>query len=138
MGESLEDLLLNLHRLSKYCQLQDVTKEQYRQELVRDAFVNYLPSIHMRLLEKNELSLDDAFTLATTLEKAQKNADVYNAASFVSISRDATASSSNQEASSDSSSTLHIMEDQDPIKQDLAAVASTDKQCFYCRYTPVM
>jgi len=41
--------------------MQDVTKEQYRQELVRDAFVNNLrsSSIRMRLLEKNELSLGD-------------------------------------------------------------------------------
>jgi len=60
VGESLEDFLLSLHRLSKNCQLQDVTKEQYRQELVRDAFVNNLrsPSIHMRLLKKDELSLE--------------------------------------------------------------------------------
>jgi len=60
VGESLEDFLLNLHQLSKNCQLQDVTKEQYRQELVRDAFVNNLsyPSIRMRLLEKDELSLE--------------------------------------------------------------------------------
>ena len=32
-----------------------------------------------------------------------------------------------QGAIRDSSSTLHIMEDQDPIKENLAAVASTDK-----------
>ena len=27
------------------------------------------------------------------------------------------------------------MQDQDPIKEDLATVASTDKKCFYCGYT---
>jgi len=93
--------LLNLHRLSKNCQLQDVIKEQYCQELMRSTFVNYLssPSIRMRLLEKDELSIEVAFTLATTLGKAQKNAEVYNAASSVSFSRDVTACSSNQEAS---------------------------------------
>jgi len=59
MGESLEDFLLNLHRLSKNCQLQDVTKEHYRQELVWDAFANNLsfPSICMGLVEKDELSI---------------------------------------------------------------------------------
>jgi len=50
VDESLEDFLLNLHRLSKNCQLQDLTKGQYRQELVKNAFVNNLhsPSIRMR------------------------------------------------------------------------------------------
>jgi len=80
-------------------------------------------------------ALDHAFTLASTPEKAQRNADVYSAASSVSISIDVTACRSNQEASSDSSSTLHNMENQDSIKENLAAVASTDKKCFHCGYT---
>ena len=86
------------------------------------------------LLEKDELSLKDAFTLATTLEKAQKNANVYNAASSVSFFRDVTACNANQEASSDSDLSLHIMEDQDASKRiwQQQPQLSTDKKCFYC------
>jgi len=60
MGETLENFLLCLHSLSKNCQLRAVTKEEYRQEFVRDACVNNLSStaIRMRLLEKDEMSLE--------------------------------------------------------------------------------
>jgi len=60
MGETLEDFLLCLHSLTKNCQLRAITKEEYRQELVRDAFLIPLGStaIRMWILERGEMSLE--------------------------------------------------------------------------------
>ncbi|XP_064107949.1 uncharacterized protein LOC135216508 [Macrobrachium nipponense] len=51
-GESLDEFLRELHKLSKIVTAQAVTAEQYRQELVRDAFINGIAQhIRQRLLE---------------------------------------------------------------------------------------
>ena len=52
-GESLDEFFQQLRKLSKDCDLRDVTAGQYREELVRDSFINglSLPPIHQRLLE---------------------------------------------------------------------------------------
>ena len=56
-----------------------MTADQYREELVRDSFINglSLPSIRQRLLENTTLSLEQAYTQAISLDLAQKNADAY-------------------------------------------------------------
>ena len=41
-GESLDEFLQQLPKLSKDCNLKDVTADQYREELVRDSFINGL------------------------------------------------------------------------------------------------
>ena len=41
-GESLNEFLQQLRKLSKYCNLKDVTADKYREELVRDSFINCL------------------------------------------------------------------------------------------------
>ena len=41
-GESLDEFLQQLRKLSKDCNLKDVTADQYREELVRDSFFNGL------------------------------------------------------------------------------------------------
>ena len=43
-GESLTEFLIELRKLSKDCNLKDVTAEQYPEELVRDSFINGLIS----------------------------------------------------------------------------------------------
>ena len=65
-GESLRKFLQALQILSKNCQFRDVSSEEYRQELVRDAFVNGLASHHIRqwLLENTEITVDRACTTA--------------------------------------------------------------------------
>ena len=70
-GEVLEEFFQNLHLLSKDCQLRDVTAEEYRNELVRDAFINGIQShsIRQRLLENNELSVDQVFEKAAHYEQ---------------------------------------------------------------------
>ena len=78
-GESLDEFLQQLRKLSKDYNLKDVTADQYREELVRDSFINglSLPPIRQRLLENTTLSLEQAYTQAISLDLAQKNADAY-------------------------------------------------------------
>ncbi|KRX51749.1 hypothetical protein T09_14994 [Trichinella sp. T9] len=58
-GESLEEFLHALQRLSKNCEYKNVTAEQYREEMIRDAFINNMSSkeIRTRLLEHSVISL---------------------------------------------------------------------------------
>ena len=58
----MNQYILELNKLSKNLTLKAVSAEQYRQELVRDAFINGLKdsNIRQRLLENNTLSLDNA------------------------------------------------------------------------------
>ena len=59
-GESLDEFLEELKKLSKHCGFDAVTAETYRSEMIRDFFINGLASnyIRQRLLENSELSLD--------------------------------------------------------------------------------
>ncbi|XP_068235485.1 uncharacterized protein [Palaemon carinicauda] len=64
---------------NKDCNFQPVTAEQYRQELVRDAFINGIASVFIRqpLLENKSLNLETAHSQARTLDLAQRSADAY-------------------------------------------------------------
>ena len=79
-GETLDQFLQDLHKPSKDCKFKAVTAEQYRKELIRDAFINGLfsPAIRQRLLESDTLSLQIAYDKANSLDLAQKNADTYS------------------------------------------------------------
>ena len=78
-GETLEDFYQSLHILSKDCGLRNVTAEEYRNELVRDAFINGLSShsIRQRLLENDQLSVTQAFDNARSLRTAQDHSEAY-------------------------------------------------------------
>ena len=73
-GETLNQFLQDLRKLSEDCKFKAVTAEQYREELVRDAFINglLLPAIRERLLESDTLSLQIAYDKANSLDLAQK------------------------------------------------------------------
>ena len=43
-GESIDEFLRELYKLSIDCNFKDVTAEKYREELVRDAFINGIAS----------------------------------------------------------------------------------------------
>ena len=79
ISESLSEFLQALHVISKDCSLTDVTAEEYRKELVRDAFINGMSSYHarQRLLENNELTLEAAFNIANSLRMAQEHSAAY-------------------------------------------------------------
>ena len=96
-GESLQDFLQSLHSLSKDCNLRNVTAEEYRRELVRDAFINGLSSHHIRqrLSENAELSIDQAYRSAMSLQLAQEHSSAYFSESKLSaaVTQDRTNSS---------------------------------------------
>ncbi|XP_048589516.1 uncharacterized protein LOC125573188 [Nematostella vectensis] len=79
-GETLTEFLQELRRLCKDCNVKAVSAEQYREELIRDSFINGLnsPFIRQRLLENRELDLKTAFDQANALDLAQKNSDSYS------------------------------------------------------------
>ncbi|KRY49099.1 Retrovirus-related Pol polyprotein from transposon gypsy [Trichinella britovi] len=74
-GESLEEFLHAPQRLSKSCEDKNVTAEQNREEMIRDAFINNMSSneIHTRLLEHSVLTVKKA----VALNSAKGNAKLY-------------------------------------------------------------
>ncbi|XP_064080604.1 uncharacterized protein LOC135197465 [Macrobrachium nipponense] len=79
-GETLDEFLRELRKLGKDCNLKAVSTEQYREELIRDAFINGLasPMIRQRLLENKTLDLQAAYDQAYSLDLAQRNASFYS------------------------------------------------------------
>ena len=79
-GESLDEFLRELRKLGKDCNFQAVSAEQYKEELIRDAFINGLvsPMIRQRLLENKTLDLKSAYDQAYSLDLAQRNASAYS------------------------------------------------------------
>ena len=78
-GRKLARFFQQLHVVSKACNIQAVTAEEYRKELVRDAFINGISShvIRQRLLENSELTVERAFQIACSLETAQQHSEAY-------------------------------------------------------------
>ena len=62
VGQSLDEYLLALQKLAKDCNFRAVSGDQYKQEMVRDAFINGIlsPGIRQRLLENDRLNLETA------------------------------------------------------------------------------
>ncbi|XP_064122409.1 uncharacterized protein LOC135226624 [Macrobrachium nipponense] len=79
-GETLDEFLRELHKLGKDCNLKAVSAEQYREELIRDTFINGLasPMIRQRLLENKTLDVEAAYDQAYSLGLAQRNASFYS------------------------------------------------------------
>ena len=78
--ESLDTFLNQLKLLAKECQFKAVSAEVYKDEQIRDAFIDGLisPNIRQRLLENTTLTLTEAVTQARSLELAQKTSEQYN------------------------------------------------------------
>ena len=72
-GESLDEYLHVLKKLSKDCDFKNVSAAQYRDEYVRDSFISGLvsPTIRQRLLENKTLDLQTMVDQARALESAQ-------------------------------------------------------------------
>ena len=75
-NEFIAEYLQALKTLSKDCTFRNVTAQQYREELVRDSFINDLSSavIRQRLLKNDKLSVDRAFKLADYVDRAYQHA----------------------------------------------------------------
>ena len=65
--------------MSKHCDLRDVTTEEYRNELVRDACIHDIAShsIRQQLLENSELTVTQTFDNARSLRTAQEHSAAY-------------------------------------------------------------
>ncbi|XP_068229724.1 uncharacterized protein [Palaemon carinicauda] len=79
-GETLYVFLRELRKLDKDCNFKPVSAEQYREELIRDAFINGLasPVIRQRLLENKTLDLQAAYDQAYSLDLPKRNASFYS------------------------------------------------------------
>ena len=79
--QSLDDFLLTLTQLSKDCNFANVTGEECRNEMIRDAFINDFSShaIWQRLLENRALTLKRAFEQARALDSSKKSSKAYRA-----------------------------------------------------------
>ena len=78
-GGTIDQYFETLHRLSKECNFQNATAEVYRQEYIRNFFINGIISqeIRQRLLENDTLTLDHTFKQARSLELAQRHSASY-------------------------------------------------------------
>ena len=79
-SETLDVFFQNIRKLSKDCKFKAVSAEQYRDEMLRDAFINGLlsPEIRQCLLENDKLTMDSAFDKASSMDVAQRNASAYS------------------------------------------------------------
>ena len=126
-GESLDEFLEELKKLSKHCGFTTVTSETYRSEMIRDSFINGLTSnyIRQRLLENSELSLDRAYEIARTLHTAQKNSELYIQQSPRQIPSNVVAASISDQ------STLHTNPDQDSLAA-MRKQTPAKRSCYFC------
>ena len=78
-GESLDQYIQALKILSKDCNFKAVDSEQNKNDYIRDSFISGLNSsiIRQRLLEHKQLSLNEAFEIARTLDLAREQAESY-------------------------------------------------------------
>ena len=123
-GESLDQYLQILKRLSKDCNFKSVSAEQNREDFIRDSFINGLQSkgIRQRLLENKTLDLKTAFDQARALKMAQKNSESYYMPN-ANVSMSASANLENQ-----------FPRDTQTQEESLAPVAAvnTNTKCFFC------
>ena len=86
-GESVDQYVIRLQQLSKQCDFQNVTAENYRLELIRDALIAGLSStsIRLRLLENRNLPFQEAYDQARAQELAYKNSEAYQSSVVSSI-----------------------------------------------------
>ena len=76
-----------LAKLSEQCDFQNVTAENYRLKLMRDALIAGLSSapIRLRLLENRNLAFEEAYDQARAQELAYKNSEAYQSSVVSSI-----------------------------------------------------
>ena len=90
----MSEFIRELHKGNKNCNIKVISAEEYREELIQDAFINGLasPLIRQRILENKELDLQIAFDQANALDLEKKNSEAY----MTPVIKEATATSSSQ------------------------------------------
>ena len=127
--QSLDEYLLALQKLAKDCNFRAVSGDQYKQEMVRDAFINGIlsPGIRQRLLENDRLILETAVQQARSLDLAQKNAEFYSQSRGINSDL-AVAATSEPAQQKDPSEAFPCTK--------LETSSSVSKLCFYCGRLP--
>ena len=110
-GESIDQFVQSLKQLSQDCNFEPVNAETYRDNSIRDAFINGLscPLIRQRLLENNNLSLIAATDQARALEDAKRNSDGYLHANHV-----------------------NAMVEKFDTDEQCAAIKKNEVKCYFC------
>ena len=120
-GQSMDEYLQELKRLSKDCNFTDVDKVKHRDGFIRDAFISGIQShsIRQRLLEESTLTMDKAFQKARALDIAQKNAE-----SYVMCESDASVAATTQ----------RTLDGPDCSKEPdcVASAVDSSRACFFC------
>ena len=136
--QSIDTFLQSLEKLSKTCNFEAVTAENYRKQYVRDAFINGISAAHIRqrLLENNELTLDAAHQQARSLEQAQSQAASYEN-SIVGALNSVESQPAQHQLHSQQQLQQHLQSLQQQQQQHpdptLAAVNENNTQkCFFC------
>ena len=126
-GQWLNDFVQKLQGLGKDCSFRPVTAQVYREEMVRDAFINGIisSSIRQRLLENRELTLRDAVTQANTLELAQQNSLAYDVSD--NLTRHVAAVREKDQLVSKSQ-----LEEEESQLAFVSQESSKKKKCFFC------
>lgn len=78
-GEGIDEFVHKLRTLAADIEYKPVTADQYRSNSLTDAFIQGVNSnfIRQRLLESNKPTFQEVYTLARSLELAQKNSEAY-------------------------------------------------------------
>ena len=139
VGESLDEFLRELTKLGKDCKFRAVSAEQYKDELVRDAFINGLasPMIRQRLLENKSLDLKTAYDQAYTLDLAHRNANAYSTQTMHTA---AVITPDQPQALGDELSLVNLKNDpmyscdigNSKANQAVAAAMSVKRRCYFC------
>lgn len=113
-GESISEFLQNLRNLSRDCGFRAVTAIQYKEELIRDSFINGLSSsyIRQRLLENSRLTLETAFDQANSLDRAQQNSEFYGSLTTAHLQP--------------------VVQSSNDSVDTVATTVMTKKSCYFC------
>ena len=123
-GETLDQYLQILKMLAKDCHFHDVTALQYKEEAIRDSFINGLQSsyIRQRLLESSNLDLKNAFSQARSLEMAHSHADSYKNQPHQNIVA----------ASVEKASTENSVDFDETLSAHMNSSVSSSTKCYFC------
>ena len=78
--EKIDEYVHALNQLARDCEFKNVSAEEYKDNLTRDAFINEICSstIRQRLLEENQLDFKSVIGKAQLLDQAEKQSVFYS------------------------------------------------------------
>ena len=120
--------------LAKDCKFEAVTATEYRDQSIRDSFINGISSnaIRQRLLENSQLDLDTAVKQAKSMETACNQAETY-VKSHCTVS----AAAASEYSETKDPSKLSFCENDSSIdsskySEPTVSSISTNQKCFFC------